>query len=391
MIFVQTHASIVTSVVIVFCVFFCTLIIVIATSTVVRYNNTNSDPVVGDDDTSEKRGKKKWNWNPEDTQPCNIRRYTDAEWQHTRLVSFKQQQQQQQQEEVEVEEYEQRDRMRIGNERRNNYNMDFPLSLTGTTTTSKTKNYGIVPPLYHEPFIIQRSRNVNELFRYKTHRHRILQQFDKNNHNNHTKFRVTLSSSNALSEHRQTVLFSEYLNTSYTIGETLPDQRSNESWYLFGETYTKEWHDAILQYYVLPPCATCQNDNVALSFGIGNAGSGVQWHTHGPGFSEAVHGRKHWILHPPTTRRPTNIHNNSNSSNFHEIPIDGYHKDQSSRYWMEYVYPSIPRDIRNRYYYECTLDPGDLIYFPNHWWHATINLDRYTAFISTFTNEYMYQ
>lgn len=381
MVFIQTRATIVTSVVIVFCVLLCTLIIIIATSTVARYNYANSDPVVGYD-TSQKYGRKKWNWNPEDTHPCNIRRYTDAGWQHTRLVSLKQQQQE--------EEYEQRDRMRNGNERRNNNNnnMDFPLSLTGTTTTT-AKSYGIVPILYHEPFIIQRSRNVNELFRYKTHRHRILQQF--NNHNNHTTFRVTLSSSNALSEHRQTVLFSDYLNTSYTIGETLPDQRSNESWYLFGETYTKEWHNAILQYYVLPPCATCQTDNVALSFGIGNSGSGVQWHTHGPGFSEAVHGRKHWILHPPT--RPTAINHNNNhnnkSSSFHEIPIDGYHKDQSSRYWMEYVYPSIPRDIRNRYYYECTLDPGDLIYFPNHWWHATINLDRYTAFISTFTNEYI--
>ena len=70
------------------------------------------------------------------------------------------------------------------------------------------------------------------------------------------------------------------------------------------------------------------------------------------------------------------------------VPIDQYHKDQSSRYWMEYVYPFLPKDIREQNYYECTLDPGDVIYFPNHWWHATINLDRYTAFISTFTNEH---
>ena len=60
-----------------------------------------------------------------------------------------------------------------------------------------------------------------------------------------------------------------------------------------------------------------------------------------------------------------------------------FDKDQSSRQWMEYVYPTVAvKPV------ECTLNPGDLIYFPNHWWHATINLDPYTAFISTFTTEH---
>lgn len=73
--------------------------------------------------------------------------------------------------------------------------------------------------------------------------------------------------------------------------------------------------------------------------------------------------------------------------------------------------------------FECTLDPGDIIYFPNmvsqffvskprllflrdcltaslpllpmvflskQWWHATINLDDYTAFVSTFTQEHLF-
>lgn len=37
---------------------------------------------------------------------------------------------------------------------------------------------------------------------------------------------------------------------------------------------------------------------------------------------------------------------------------------------------------------ECTLSPGELLYFPDHWWHATINLDVYTVFVSTFTQEH---
>lgn len=38
--------------------------------------------------------------------------------------------------------------------------------------------------------------------------------------------------------------------------------------------------------------------------------------------------------------------------------------------------------------FECTLHPGDLIYFPNGWHHATINLDPYTVFVSAFTTEH---
>lgn len=53
---------------------------------------------------------------------------------------------------------------------------------------------------------------------------------------------------------------------------------------------------------------------------------------------------------------------------------------------MQQIYPTAtPKP------YECTLHPGDAIYFPNQWWHATINLDRYTAFISTFTTEHNYE
>jgi hypothetical protein len=34
------------------------------------------------------------------------------------------------------------------------------------------------------------------------------------------------------------------------------------------------------------------------------------------------------------------------------------------------------------------VDPGDAIYFPDRFWHATINLDPFTAFVSTFTTEH---
>ena len=54
---------------------------------------------------------------------------------------------------------------------------------------------------------------------------------------------------------------------------------------------------------------------------------------------------------------------------------------------MEEVYTTLPKDDVTLPY-ECTLGPREMIYFPDGWYHATINLSPYTAFISTFTTEH---
>jgi hypothetical protein len=252
-------------------------------------------------------GAQSWNWNPEDSHPCNI-----------------------------------------------------PRRMTRQGILEVFGSSGI-PPLFPDPIVITAddasNASQNDSFRNMTTKDDLLRFFG-------TDFEVTLSSSNSLSERRRTVLLSQYLDEIMTARETTPDQLSNESWYLFGETYSDEWIE-LLDHYDLPPCYTCTGEwAVALAFGIGNRGSGVQWHTHGPGFSEAIHGRKHWILYPP------------------KKPPD-FHKDQSSRQWMETTYwTADPKPM------ECTLEPGDLIYFPDRWWHATINLDPYTVFVSSFTTEH---
>jgi len=177
-------------------------------------------------------------------------------------------------------------------------------------------------------------------------------------------YHVTLTSSNSFSARRRIIRLSQYLNETILV-EILPSQLSNETWYLFGETYSPEWKE-LLHLYCLPPCQTCTRELSALAFGIGGRGGGVQWHIHGPGFSQALHGRKHWVLYPPE-KKPE------------------YDPDYTSRHWMEQVYTSLKKEDLP---YECTLNPGDLIYFPDHWHHATLNLDNYTAFVSTFTTEH---
>ena len=142
--------------------------------------------------------------------------------------------------------------------------------------------------LFFSVYLIDSTKSIkllrNERFRFMSASDEILNSFPEN-------FNVTLSSSNSFSEHRRTIPFSDYLNESLEQGETLPDQLSNETWYLFGETFSDEWKD-FLSNYEIPNCIACDADLVALSFGIGNKGSGVQWHVHGPGFSEAIVGRK---------------------------------------------------------------------------------------------------
>jgi hypothetical protein len=220
-----------------------------------------------------------------------------------------------------------------------------------------TRRFGRLQPLYHEPLIIQGGIHYNEGFRNRTSRQGIIDAFPPG-------FMITLSSSNSFSAHRRTIPLTQYLEEIQDSIETLPDQLSNETWYFFGETHSPPWRE-LLQHYQLPPCQTCTADLVALSFGMGNRGSGVQWHTHGPGFAEALHGRKHWVLYPPNQKPEFN-------------------PDRNSRSWMETLY----FNESNPEPWECTLVPGDMIYFPNEWWHATINLDIFTSFVSTFTTEH---
>ena len=225
-----------------------------------------------------------------------------------------------------------------------------------------------LPPLYHEPLLIFNDRNdydvpspfsgcIFSVFAQKTSLSNIEKALPGG-------FNVTLSSSNSFSSHRRTIPLTQYLNETLS-SEILPHDFSNETWYLFGETYSEEWQE-MLQDFCLPPCQTCVRELSAFAFGIGGRGSGVQWHTHGPGFSQSIHGRKHWVLYPPG-QKP------SYDSNF------------TSRYWMEESYMNMDEEQKP---YECTLFPGEMIYFPDKWHHATINLDRFTSFVSTFTTEH---
>ncbi|XP_019362942.1 PREDICTED: jmjC domain-containing protein 8 [Gavialis gangeticus] len=133
----------------------------------------------------------------------------------------------------------------------------------------------------------------------------------------------------------------------------------SDTLYFFGDNNFTEW-GSLFQKYVPPPFRL-PGTTSAYSFGIAGSGSGVPFHWHGPGFSEVIFGRKRWFLYPPEH-------------------TPEFHPNRTTLSWLLDTYPRLPPEARPL---ECTIRPGEVLYFPARWWHATLNLDT-SVFISTF-------
>ena len=164
------------------------------------------------------------------------------------------------------------------------------------------------------------------------------------------------------------VPFRRYINEMITQPQTL-ESLGNETYYLFGSAQGKRFPE-LLKAYRLPPfdAAVQEGQYSTLSFGLAGKNSGVPFHGHGPGWSEVLHGRKRWFLYPrDDARTPSEI--------VHFDP------DASQLQWLSSVYPTLQPSDRP---IQCTIKPGEILYFPTWWVHAVLNLDPYTSFVSTF-------
>lgn len=170
---------------------------------------------------------------------------------------------------------------------------------------------------------------------------------------------ITLASSNTYSNEKIKTTMQHYLDTMMTPVDL--SNEANSTWYFFGDYTDSEWAD-LLQHYILPPWSSLLNPR--LSFGIGPHNSGVPFHFHGPGFSEVFHGKKRWFLYPKDI-------------------YPKFDPAKTTLIWLNEVYPTLPAEEMP---YECAITQGEVLYFPGHWYHATLNVGK-TAFISTFTDE----
>nr|XP_045599899.1 jmjC domain-containing protein 8-like isoform X2 [Procambarus clarkii] len=199
---------------------------------------------------------------------------------------------------------------------------------------------------YSEPVVIKKSSH-NQVFRSRT-RHSVLL-------NNYGHLTVRLSSANSYSYAKRDISFRDYCNHHLH-----PQLLSTlETFYFFGDNNHEEWQDLLDLYE--PPPYTLPHHFPALSFGLAGMGTGVPFHFHGPGFAETMWGRKRWFMYPPDVDPK-------------------FHPNRTTLQWLMEEYPKVKDDPN---LYECTLLPGEIIYFPDKWWHATLNIDS-SVFISTF-------
>ena len=190
---------------------------------------------------------------------------------------------------------------------------------------------------------------------------------------------VTLSSANAFSYGRRRARVADYLASiaDSSARETWGrgDTKADDVYYWFGE-HGDELRPLLKRYplprytYAAPSLARFEVSSrgavpeaarsPALSFGVAPDGSGVPFHFHNDGFSEVMHGAKRWLLYQ---HKPPRFRENATSVS-----------------WLREDYPQLSAAERPR---ECTIRPGDLLYFPKGWWHAIINVGE-TVFMSTF-------
>jgi hypothetical protein len=221
---------------------------------------------------------------------------------------------------------------------------------------------------------------------------------------------VVLASSNSFSYTKRRSTFGAYVAAEVDAAAPAPGARSNESWYLFGDTPTGDGWAALVGAYRPPLDAAA--DSGLVAWGVGGRYSGVSFHTHGAAFAETAHGRKRWFLTAPSVTPPSfdpdegqltwalrreglwppqgGAGNGSAPGGSVEAAaaadvsaagaVDATTVQSSSQ-----QRPRPPQ--RQRELLECTAAPGEVIYIPPQWWHATLNLDDWNVFFSVFTQE----
>ncbi|KAM6156248.1 jmjC domain-containing protein 8 [Rhynchocyon petersi] len=168
---------------------------------------------------------------------------------------------------------------------------------------------------------------------------------------------IRLSTANTFSYKKVDLPFQKYVEQ--LLHPQNPSSLGNDTLYFFGDNNFTEWAP-LFRHYSPPPFGLL-GTTPAYSFGVAGTGSGVPFHWHGPGFSEVIYGRKRWFLYPPEK-------------------MPEFHPNKTTLAWLQDTYPTLGSSERPL---ECTIRPGEVLYFPDRWWHATLNLET-SVFISTF-------
>lgn len=104
-----------------------------------------------------------------------------------------------------------------------------------------------------------------------------------------------------------------------------------------------------------------------------------------------MHGAKRWLLYSDTAVAPAlserlaraapRVRDGSELPRSWPVMRDGvFAPNATSASWVR---EELPRLADEEQPLQCVIRPGDLLYFPKGWWHATLNIGN-TVFMSTF-------
>ena len=123
-----------------------------------------------------------------------------------------------------------------------------------------------------------------------------------------------------------------------------------------------------------PPSLQLQpvGSDAAVIFAIGKTGSGIGLHAHQDAWNQVLFGAKRWTLYPGSPGG---------------VPAEAdFNPTEPHLQWLHDVYPNV-KDQSAFKPMECVQRPGDIIYVPEGWYHATVNLGD-TGAIARRTEEF---
>jgi len=209
---------------------------------------------------------------------------------------------------------------------------------------------------------------------------------------------ITLSSANTFSYDKKDVKLKDYLDENGIYLKPIrPHQRADKIWYWFGDND----HDGFGVFFPAFKRASLigkkyvpESASVAYSFGVGGPLSGVPYHIHGPGWSESIYGRKKWFVSPPmfepvfngnetAAKAAMRFKANGNKARFKKTTINDIGRNNKKMKNKRGV--DVDKYGNEKKVLTCVVDENEGIYFPDRWWHSTLNLDE-SVFISSFVN-----
>jgi len=128
-----------------------------------------------------------------------------------------------------------------------------------------------------------------------------------------------------------------------------------DSMYVFDQNEFLRNAPELVQALKLPLSTFFPTKNRTMYFCLGTSLSGVQFHKHADGWNLQIYGKKRWLLYPPEQMPPRHYPTN--------------HVSVSD--WLDQTFPTLPPERRPL---SCTVQPDELLYIPESWYHATLNI-----------------